>query len=83
VAVIGGLGASSTLSSVEIYDPAAGTWSTSTASLATARKFHTATLRGTDGRVVIVGGSSSADCGAGERGDFLLQQPGVERHRER
>jgi hypothetical protein len=74
VVVIGGLGTSSTLSSVEIYDPAAGTWSTSTASLATARKFHTATLL-TDGRVVIVGGSSSANAALASVEIFTSSSP--------
>ncbi|MBK8038201.1 MAG: tandem-95 repeat protein [Verrucomicrobiaceae bacterium] len=74
VVVIGGLGTSSTLSSVEIYDPAAGTWSTSTASLATARKYHTATLLA-DGRVVIVGGSSSADAALASVEIFASNSP--------
>ncbi len=57
VAVIGGRGIPRTLNQVEIYDPSSGTWSVSSALLATPRKFHTATLLA-DGRVVIVGGSN-------------------------
>jgi len=59
VLLVGGWGASSTtgsttLSSAELYDPVAGTFS-ATGPLATARNDHTASLL-SDGRVLIVGG---------------------------
>jgi hypothetical protein len=52
VLVAGGEG----LSAVELFDPAAGTWSV-VGALATARTYHTVTLLG-DGRLVAVGGLS-------------------------
>src|SRR5215471_19074589 len=55
VLVAGGVGPDNTsLSSVELYDPATGTWST-TSSLTTPRAGHTATLLPT-GEVLVVGG---------------------------
>jgi hypothetical protein len=54
VLVAGGIGVSGDLVSVELYDPATGTWSL-TGSLGTRRDGHTATLL-PDGRVLVVGG---------------------------
>jgi hypothetical protein len=48
-----------TLSSAEIYDPAAGTFS-ATGSLATSRTSHSATLLAS-GKVLVAGGASTAD----------------------
>lgn len=72
VLLVGGWGASTTtgsatLSSAELYDPVAGTFS-ATGSLATARNDHTASLL-PDGRVLIVGGwSGSVTTGGGYSG---------------
>ena len=56
VLVAGGQGnGNNTLSSAELYDPAAGTW-TATGSLRTAREHHTATLL-PSGRVLVAGGA--------------------------
>jgi hypothetical protein len=54
VLAVGGLGAGQFLSSVEVYDPAEGTWSDA-GSLEVGRGFHTATLAD-DGKVVVTGG---------------------------
>ena len=63
VLVAGGVTGTSTglaaLASAEVYDPATGQWST-TGSLATARKNHSAT-RLLDGRVLVVGGDAGQD----------------------
>jgi hypothetical protein len=60
VLVAGGTDGSQVLQSVELYDPAAGTFATATGQgLGTPRQFHTATgLQ--DGRVLVVGGNSGA-----------------------
>ncbi len=55
VLVVGGSGAGGSLESAELYDPTAGTWST-TGSLATARSEHTATLL-SNGRILVTGGA--------------------------
>jgi serine/threonine protein kinase len=60
VLVVGGgtsKGSRASTASAEIYDPGTGRW-TPTASMAVARSYHTATLLG-DGRVLVVGGSST------------------------
>jgi hypothetical protein len=54
--VAGGASGLDALASVELYDPASGTWTT-TAALNTARRDHTATLL-PNGKVLIVGGDS-------------------------
>jgi hypothetical protein len=54
VLVTGGGDGTSSLASAELYDPAGGTW-TATASLATARAIHTATLL-PNGKVFVAGG---------------------------
>jgi len=64
VLVAGGEGDASTsagfaLASAELYDPASGTWS-ATASMAAARREHTATLL-PDGSVLVAGGAPSAE----------------------
>ncbi len=61
VLVAGGRGSDTTviLSTVELYDPATGTWSP-TGSLNQARRDHTATLL-PDGRVLVVGGRGAGD----------------------
>ncbi|MDC0712741.1 kelch repeat-containing protein [Stigmatella sp. ncwal1] len=61
VLVAGGstnVNATATLATAEVYDPASGTWST-TASLATARNHHTATLL-PHGKVLVAGGSTGS-----------------------
>jgi N-acetylneuraminic acid mutarotase len=55
--LIAGGGNTTTLSSAELYDPAANVWSPA-ASMATARQDHTATLLN-NGMVLIVGGSDN------------------------
>ena len=55
VLVAGGLGPSGPLAASELYDPAAGQW-TSTASLGRARAGHTATFQ-PSGRVLVAGGT--------------------------
>lgn len=53
------------LATAEVYDPGAGTW-TSTASLSASRYNHTATLL-SSGKVLVLGGSNGgADVGSGE-----------------
>lgn len=52
------------LSSAELYDPVAGTWST-TGSLATARAYHTATLL-QNGAVLAAGGDGGANNGVAD-----------------
>lgn len=54
-----GDGTGTATATAELFDPAAGTWSAA-APLATARRLHTAT-RLSDGRVLVVGGSTAAD----------------------
>src|SRR5438477_12857879 len=56
VLVAGGYNGSSSLATVELYDPTSGNWTT-TGSLATARCFHTATLL-SNGKVLVVGGDN-------------------------
>jgi N-acetylneuraminic acid mutarotase len=58
VLVAGGEGSTGTLASAELYDSATGTWS-STGSLATARRNHTATLL-PNGKVLVAGGWSGS-----------------------
>src|SRR5436190_1428282 len=59
VLVAGGFGITSgVLTSVELYDPASGTWS-ATGNLNTARYLHTATLL-PNGRVLVAGGLDSS-----------------------
>jgi len=55
VLVAGGVGPSGPLAASELYDPAAGQW-TSTASLGLARAEHTATLQ-PSGRILVAGGA--------------------------
>ena len=55
VLVAGGVGASDTLASLEIYDPVTGVFGVQSASLAIPRSHHTAT-RLEDGRVLLTGG---------------------------
>ena len=55
VLVTGGIGTNGALASVELYDPAAGTWS-STGKLSAARYVHTATLL-SNGKVLVTGES--------------------------
>jgi hypothetical protein len=70
VLVVGGYDGSAYLSSVELYDPATGTWTTKKP-LNTARGYHTATLL-SDGRVLVVGGyNGSASLGSAELYDPL------------
>ncbi len=69
ILVAGGNGDTS-LSSCELYDPAANTWST-TGSLSTARAQHTATLL-LNGKVLIVGGFASL---SGPLGSTELYDP--------
>jgi hypothetical protein len=57
VLVAGGQNSSGTLSSAELYDPAAGTW-TATSSLGTARQQQTATLL-PSGKVLVAAGYST------------------------
>jgi hypothetical protein len=59
VLVVGGWTGYSILTDVEIYDPATGTWST-TSPLTTARCCHTATLL-PDGRVLVAAGQGSSE----------------------
>ena len=75
VLVAGGGGSSGFLSSVELYDPASGTW-TATGSLNAARYLHTATLL-PNGKVLVAGGYNntigalaSAELGARRRRDW-------------
>jgi hypothetical protein len=66
VLVTGGSGTTTTLTSAEVYDPTANTW-TKVVSLSTARQSHEAVLLPT-GNVLLVGGnntSSSAEFGVG------------------
>ncbi|MFM8430915.1 MAG: Kelch repeat-containing protein, partial [Holophagaceae bacterium] len=59
ILVTGGYSASNTvLSSVEVYDPVANTWTTK-ASMSTARHFHKATLM-PDGKVLVTGGAGTS-----------------------
>src|SRR5438093_516162 len=58
VLVAGGFGMAGNLASVELYDPASGTW-TDTGSLATGRDAHTATLL-PSGKVLVAGGYNSS-----------------------
>ncbi len=56
IAVLGGTSsATAYMTSVEVYDPMARTWSAGPASLATGRYFHTATVL-KNGKVLVVGG---------------------------
>jgi N-acetylneuraminic acid mutarotase len=59
-----------TLASAELYDPATGTW-IATGQLATSRSRHSAALLD-DGRVLVVGGSTSVDNADGSSGGFDL-----------
>ena len=59
VLVAGGQTDGPSLSSVELYDPATGTW-TATGSLGTARFRHTATLL-PSGKVLVAGGENELD----------------------
>ena len=63
------------LSSAELYDPRTGTF-TATGSMLTPRSWHTATLL-PDGRVLIAGGTRSADGGAGALSNAELYDPGT------
>ncbi|MEK7320136.1 MAG: kelch repeat-containing protein, partial [Pseudomonadota bacterium] len=59
VLAVGGFDGTNALATAELYDPAAGTWST-TGSLQQARDFHTATLMAS-GRVLVAGGTDGRD----------------------
>ncbi len=58
VLVAGGLNASTTLNTAQLYDPATGRWST-TGPLLAARSNHTATLL-TNGKVLVAGGNDGS-----------------------
>jgi uncharacterized delta-60 repeat protein len=56
VLVAGGASSTEYPTDVELYDPATGTWTQASNSMATARSYHTATLL-TDGTVLVAGGA--------------------------
>lgn len=76
VVVMGGIAAAGgVLTSIEIYDPASGTWSTSAATLATPRKAHTSILL-PDGRVMVAAGTDSSGAAISTVEIFSSTSPG-------
>ncbi len=68
-----GVGTPGVTTSADLYDPSAGTFS-STGALTTARQAHTATLLG-NGKVLVVGGVNAAGAPTGVLGSAELYDP--------
>jgi len=74
VVVIGGVDTEGVVTdTIETYDPALNTWTTSAVTLTTARKNHTATLL-TDNRILIAGG----DTGSTATDKYQIYTPGAD-----